>query len=520
MSPARAETLSAPTTSMPAPTPTSYERARALAAFGFFDEALTEVKRGLTEPAAASSTGWEDLADDTWVRVARANELLRFFIAKSWPLLGLLAVLGTAIVLARRKTPLDVGGFTSAVPELPNVGVGLTEAVETHLLRLGQAREVRHLGFVENSVEPLELPAQVSSLAPEVTGLLSLLKYVLPRRGLELTGLLHHHFEKGAGITARIAYKQSKQLLGCTTIWQGDVGSAPRTAPAAAYADLAEAVAIWTYWTIFERMVQDADREKQLRRAFGTSDWKSYMRFRASAAAPPGSSAREQHLRASLRDDPDNRFALLNLGIAVKAKLAEDAARCFEAVIALAEGIDWDATRILARYELATQWLNDHCRTPNSAVLGHARRVLRDAMAEASNGAHDSLTDRGERISEEAKESLAIMFAHAVLIDPNNVAPADLAHAQRLVRDIEAKAYLPSGVQFNLACHYSNLVGQGAVKGPQASQQLDRSFAYLAASLRGQPSWAADVMGDPSLAALCAAKQAEVAALLASFPSA
>jgi tetratricopeptide (TPR) repeat protein len=475
---------------------------------GRHEEAWDQISQlAVSDPAEAQIYAEQNRGWVAWAKFGTAwdyylKPLITVLCVALILVLGVLASL--KIYRVRGRLKLDVDTFLPAAVQLPaDPNEALVARVEHMLTRLAEDDELYRPDMIDKAVDLPEPPADLDPLPPQVSQLWSFFNRLVPAKTVALSGVMQYSPRNGAGISLKLVYKRTGSLWGTHTLWQQhqDPSFTPGAAAPTAddYLELAEAAAIWTYWKLVQRKARlpDTDSVPDLRRAFGTDNWRSHASTTVGARLiEQGRLANAERMtRMALTFDRTNRHALFNLATIEIQSLApeqvrddpaayDDALAHFDDVESLTEGASQQGDRlhILTDYQRAA--IAQYCHLSSGGQRGDVDRALQllrraETHAVGAFGEGDVVT-KMVTVSRCAAQLLAGG-------ERDEVGPT--------IEAIE-RAYFAPRLLYTLACYYS---AASTVDGPEAVALLDRAYKHLRDSLHTDPTYADWARSDPSL---------------------
>jgi tetratricopeptide (TPR) repeat protein len=303
---------------------------RTLANLGLYAEAREKLKKVIeANPTAIVPADLEYLSGG---KIAPWRQFLHALEPFGQPIVEMIiAVLLVILLVSMLKRliyqeSLNIEGFEKGGSEL-EIGKILAAMVEEELQNADSKEDyqgkIPKMTLVAAPLGKLELP-DVKSVAPQlsiVSQLINILPNLLsyfPRVGQNsfiLSGYLHPHSERGAGITLSLKRDKGEIVANCT-IWQKDFDPEltvdfDNAKDSSLYYCLAEPAAIWTLF----QLDKPIDKLK-VKEWSGVDNWKSYAYFRAGVYwRLKGENDKARCMfNSAINEDYKNRFALLNLG--------------------------------------------------------------------------------------------------------------------------------------------------------------------------------------------------------------
>ncbi len=407
----------------------------------------------------------------------------------------------------RGRLKLDVDTFAPAAVQLkadPNEA--LVSRVEQMLTRLGEDDELYRPDMIDKAVDLPDPPADLDPLPPQVSQLWAFFNRLFPAKTVALSGVLQHSTRQGAGISLKLVFRRTGALWGSHTLWQSHVDPAfvpgQREPVAEDFLALAEPAAIWTYWKLVGRKKRLPDDESvpDLRRAFGTDNWRSYAGTIVGARLiEQGRLAdAERMTRMALTFDRSNRHALFNLATLEVQSLTPGEVRAdpsayddavahyddVERLSGLAEQVG-DRLHILSDYQRGAVEQYRHLLTGGQAGdLDLALRMLRRAEVHAVGAFGESdVVTKIVTVSRCAAEVLAE--------GPSEEVAGTIAGIER--------GYFAPRLLYTLSCYCCAEAAKQGADGGDADALLDRAWKHLRDALRTDPAYAGWARNDPSL---------------------
>ena len=475
---------------------------------GRHEEAWDQISQlAVSDPLEAEIYAEQNRGWVAWAKIGTAwdyylKPLLRVLCVALILALGVIASL--KIYRVRGRLKLDVDTFLPAAVQLSaNPNEALVARVEHMLTRLAEDDELYRPDMIDKAVDLPEPPADLDPLPPQVSQLWSFFNRLIPAKTVALSGVLQHSPRNGAGLSLKLVYVRTGSLWGTFTLWQRhqDPSFTPGAAAPTAddYLELAEAAAIWTYWKLVQRKARlpDTDSVPDLRRAFGTDNWRSHASTTVGARLiEEGRLANAERMtRMALTFDRANRHALFNLATIEIQSLApeqvrddpaayDDALAHFDDVESLTARANQQGDRlhILTDYQRAA--IAQYCHLISGGQRGDvdgALQLLRRAETHAVGafGEGDVVT-----------KMVTVSRCAAQLL-----AGGELEEVAPAIEAIE-RAYFAPRLLYTLACYYS---AASAVNGPEAGALLDRAHKHLRDALYTDPAYADWARSDPSL---------------------
>jgi len=506
----------------------STDSIEALRMLGRHEEALARA----TELAADDPDGVMLYAQENswWARWSRLGTLWDVYLK---PLISMVCVAliialgvmgGRKLWLVRGRLKLEVDAFSAVAVPLPaDPDRALVARVVQMLVRLGEDDELYRPDLIDKAVDLPEPPADLDPLPPQVSQLWSFFNRLVPAKTVALSGVLQHSERNGAGLSLKLVYRRTGALWGTHTLWQAHVD--PSFVPGQGeptvedYLALAETAAIWTYWKLVQRKARLPDEESvpDLRKAFGTDNWRSHAASKAGAKLIElGRLAEAERLtRMALTFDRANRHALFNLATIEVQSLsptqvredpsAYDEARSHYEDVERLSGLSdqqGDRLHILADYQRGALEQYQFLLSDGSrGDLAQAQRLLgrAETHAVAAFGENDVVTKM---------VTIARCSAQTLAGDATD----DLADT---IRGIERRYFAPR-LMYTLACFSCAraVAERGAPADGDPAAALDRAWNHLRDALRTDPAYAGWALRDPSLEPLRASRKDRFAELL------
>lgn len=463
-----------------------------------------------------------------WARWSRMGTLWGVYLK---PLISMLCV-GLILALAvmagmkvwrvRGRLKLEVDAFLPAAVQLPaDPDRALVARVVQMLVRLGEDDELYRPDMIDKAVDLPEPPADLDPLPPQVSQLWSFFNRLFPARTVALSGVLQYSERNGAGISLKLVYRRTGALWGTHTLWQAHVDPAfvagEGEATAEDYLALAETAAIWTYWKLVQRKAKLPDEESvpDLRKAFGTDNWRSHAASMAGARLIELGrlTDAERMTRMALTFDRANRHALFNLATIEVQSLSptlvrkdpeayDDAMAHYEDVERLTQRGDQQGDRlhILADYQRGA--LEQYCYVLTGGERGDLAEALRllgraETHAVGAFGESDVVT-KMVTISRCAAQTLA------------GDATEDVADT---IHNIERRYFAPR-LLYTLACFACAHAASLGLDSAAAEEALDRAWKHLGDALRTDRAYASWARRDPSLEPLRSRRESRFNELL------
>ena len=400
--------------------------------------------------------------------------------ALPWILAIVILAILSRLFAERQRPSLDIEKFALGTLKLdPDPGAGLVAQVAVYLKQMEETAKPTTFALITGPVEALPLPAELTSLStlPKDFGALwGLFLKLLPQRVIALSGSLVHDPVRGAGLSLRLADLRNNRICNAVILWQSDfrhaLGPTAEIPQGETYLRLVEPAAIWAYFALnkYLRRAQQEEADRDLRRVFGTDNWRSYAAYQLSQAPKLTENAPEALLRDALAPDELNRFALLDLAncclrenpakgsvsattehlveLGEEAFVEASAQKNALGIVYLKEVIrlsklqepnsDDDPPRVYANYRLGLyhvyRFINDECKTCTESdkqagstsckqcrvCLERGKQYLAEAYRAAEPGALRVLRDTADAIAVFAADLREVKAQVEQLADPEN----------------------------------------------------------------------------------------------------
>jgi tetratricopeptide (TPR) repeat protein len=447
------------------------------------------------------------------------------------------------------KLHLDIQDFEfGTVLSKDDLGAAINKSLIAEMERFlefwGTNTKMGRLGLSDGPYKGIDLP-DVPSAPPEAQALLKFVAQLIPKNTITVKGTLEYSKEKGAGLSVKIIGPGGR-ILDCQTIWRKEIdpGYIPPTNAAQPaideYFQLAEAAASVVVWGIQEYQYgEKSDTSRRLLRGtFGTNNRESYIFTRMAACYEDMEQQEERLLRMALDKDPDNRTALLYLGLNLSSRkymenkktwpeFKKKAINFLKKAIDLSEpgspdldpDIPFDPIYISAHYALGALEIEEFCRkdpdpkeypSENSNdfnVLVEAKGYLYNALAAAEADIDESLKaivveDDVAKMIEIPYQDLRRWLKDTPMMDDDWF-------------DHRANTFhLDGRIFYNLACHYSTFAMLGKLDKSASDEALNKALSCIRDALARSPHYANDIKEDPTLRKLRAEKGEEIDELI------
>jgi len=487
---------------------TSTDAIDTLRTLGRYEEAWDQMtKLAVSDPAEATIYAEQNAG---WVRWSKLGSAWTFTLKPMITVVCVVLILALGVMGAlkiyrvRGRLKLDVDTFLPAAVTLPaNPNEALVARVEHMLTRLAEDDELYRPDMIDKAVDLPEPPADLDPLPPQVSQLWSFFNRLVPAKTVALSGVLQYSPRNGAGLSLKLVYRRTGSLWGTHTLWQRhqDPSFVPgATEPTAEdYLELAEAAAIWTYWKLVQRKARlpDTDSVPDLRRAFGTDNWRSHAATTVGARLIELGrlSNAERMTRMALTFDRDNRHALFNLATIEIQSLAPEQVKAEPGAYADALAHFDEVERLTARADQQGDRLHILTDYQRGAVAQY-RHLL--------SGGDQGDVDGALRLLQRAETHAVGAFGEGDVVTKmvtvsrcaaQLLAGHELDDVAPTIAAIE-RVYFAPRLLYTLACFYS---AAATAQVPEADRLLDRALEHLRDALQTDPAYADWARSDPSL---------------------